>query len=376
MKAPTHKDVQIPNSTDNDADSVPRTEDHQVKPIPMDDDQEAPVLPIGGDSNGVGVHESDRSTASAIIGNQETAHLGSRVHKAVLLTPHKVSSATRHVSTKVGAAAKTTLHKTKEAIHMTEDVVENNKWCFAARCILHLPRTWPRTFAFFFWVCLPIWLLILLSMGFGVLLAQYESFDELSGNDDILAARAQLRLISDRSPVNRATELGTLLRQCVSEVDLADDSPGNGLILATRLEICALANLPEVDSIFDVASNNSLAFESLSFNWNRCWNSTLYDSNFPFHPSDEIVEAVRPESQENFYKEAWDVSQQAFYAEYRPENATVEEERQAFLRSIQDATAVDACRPNTAGTAWFFFTIMTTVGKFVQSTPLPIRCKA
>ncbi|CAJ1954001.1 unnamed protein product [Cylindrotheca closterium] len=82
------------------------------------------------------------------------------------------------------------------AIKQSERVYKKSRWCFWARFIGRFPKYFPRVFYFTFGVLVPLWLLILISAGFGIILADYEAAEERISNHDILASRARTNRIS------------------------------------------------------------------------------------------------------------------------------------------------------------------------------------
>jgi hypothetical protein len=233
-------------------------------------------------------------------------------------------------------------------------------------------------------------------MGFGIKLAEAESPSEIAENDAILAARAKIEYYElSRYQILNVTSLclaqwerevlGVNDNQnenqnqngTVAEIQLPEivdvDEDGDGLIEINRTELeralteCAQSFMEDIQAFQEVSANNSEAFDSLSFNWNRCW-PLKSAPQFIFYPTEEMILLANPYQQEEYYKEEWTTMQQELYERYLPPNATEEEEYDAFLRSIEEATGSDACEENMGGTTWFFFTIMTTVGYGNQVT--------
>jgi Ion channel len=291
----------------------------------------------------------------------------------------------------------TTKKNTQDLVQTSKSTIESNKWLLPLKWLMHFPRHWPRTNAIL-WVILLLWILILISMGFGIKLAQAESPQEIAGNDEILAARATI----DRFRLTPTNVLNAT-QQCWQEFRIEsnltnndngnDDNGGNDdeviAINTTQLEIslrnCAQSYAPDIVAAQQATDNYSaIASQSLSFNWNRCW-ALKHQPQFLFYPTPEMIAAAHPDAQAEYYQQEWSRVQQALYQEYLSNdnvnninntntntNATTtdkekeekeeEQEYQAFVKSIQEATGADACEENMGGTAWFFFTIMTTVG--------------
>lgn len=297
------------------------------------------------------------------------------------------------------------IEKTREVLHRTETVVETHVLCSPIRFLLHFPREWPRVSAFLFGVVLPLWVLIGVAIGFGVLLAQYESPTEIETNDAILAARAQIdffdisadklvkvtklcweeweqSIFTDtdtddddgdaNADVSQLLNLDTLIdifgnNNTVIDLEAFGINAINVTKVGISLDQCTRSFLPQIQEIQEVTQNYSEAFLSLKFNWNRCWDTEILgNSNVVFHPTDEQKEAARPAAQEAYFQQVWTEMQQELYQQYLPPNATSEQEREAFLRSIEEATGDSGCTANSGGTAWFFFTIMTTVGQLLS----------
>lgn len=292
---------------------------------------------------------------------------------------HKLSA----VATSPRAAVKSAIHTTKHVLHRTETVVQTHVLCSPIRCILRFPREWPRVSAFVFAVVMPLWILIGVAMGFGTLLAQYESPVEIEANDAILAARAQIahfdvsaaNVLSatrqcldawEQSLTGNETAVAALFNSTLADILLDDGDPFvwiNRTILDVPIDQCTGSFLPQLDKLQQVTRNHSEAFNSLRFNWNRCWDEELLgNSNLVFYPTDDQKLAAKPDAQEEHFTMVWKEMQQELYQKYLPPNATEEEDYQAFLLSIDEATGDSGCTVNAGGTAWFFFTIMTTVG--------------
>ncbi|KAG7338840.1 ion channel [Nitzschia inconspicua] len=289
------------------------------------------------------------------------------------------------VVSNVTETAQTIVHTTKKntrhMVQTSKSTIESNRWLLPLKWIMHFPRHWPRTNAIL-WVVLLLWLLILISMGIGIKLAQVESPEEINENDAIVAARTMInryRLTSNR--------LLNVTQICWNEFRLQDEEQQsleqmteeqqqqqqqqqqnevviqvNVTSLQQSLTECVNSFIPEVEA-FDEASNNysSVAAQSMSFNWNRCW-PMRQQRQLILYPTMEMIEAARPEAQADYFQQQWAIVQQQLYQDYLPVNATEDEELEAFQRSVQDATGADACDENLGATAWFFFTIMTTVG--------------
>ncbi|CAJ1954002.1 unnamed protein product [Cylindrotheca closterium] len=133
------------------------------------------------------------------VGTKTTAAMG----KATKSTTNAVVKTSKTIAHATGDATK----QIGSAIKHSEEVYEKSPWCSGVRWI---PKHFPRFISFFFGVLLPLWILILISAGFGILLADYEAPAELESNHDILASRARL----NKTFVKR-TDLGKVPVDCI-----------------------------------------------------------------------------------------------------------------------------------------------------------------
>ncbi|KAL3907376.1 MAG: hypothetical protein SGARI_003567 [Bacillariaceae sp.] len=302
-----------------------------------------------GSSEGSGSARNDPNNSSNLV-LAAVSNVTSTTKKIVNKSTEKTKSIVQDMNDKAGnvvATSKTTIEKSKFLLPLKY-------------FIMHFPRTNAIV-----WVVILLWFLILVSMGFGILLAQAESPQEIDGNDAIIAARRTIAYfrISDTALLN-------ITDQCLTQWDQDGDLfVGEGAIaqvnrtrLAESLEECAASYFPEIQQYSNASEEFSgTASESLSFNWNRCWQFTG-QRQLIFAPTDDMIEAARPDSQAEYFEEEWDRTQQELYQKYLPANATEEEQEEAFSRSVEEATGANTCEENMGGTAWFFFTIITTVG--------------
>ena len=104
----------------------------------------------------------------------------------------------------------------------------------------------------------------------------------------------------------------------------------------------------------------------LTFDWIRCWNITIYGNQNPFKATNAMVTAA--ENQGEFYSEMWRSDQAHLFDQYLIDaNCTDSDCRKdAFDRSIKDATGSSMCNVNIGASAWFWFTVMTTVGMILH----------
>jgi hypothetical protein len=257
---------------------------------------------------------------------------------------------------KTKTIVKETKNKALDVAATSKTTIEKNKWLLPLKWCLHFPRHFPRTNAFI-WVVILLWLLIFVSMGFGMLLAQAESPEEIDSNDAIIAARRTIEYFSISS-----TSLLNVTEQCLAQweedaVFTNVDGSGIAEVNVTRLEQslqeCAESYFPAIQQFQEVSANNSAtASQSLSFNWNRCW-PLLGQTQLIFFPTTDMIEAAHPDSQAEYFEQEWDKMQQELFQEYLPANATDAEIDEAFFRSIDEATGANTCEENMGGTAWW-----------------------
>lgn len=265
---------------------------------------------------------------------------------------------------KVSIVAQKTAHKAKKLVHKTEHAYTDSKWCSPMRYIGRFPRKWPRTSAFMFGVVLPLWLVIFISLGFGQLLATLEMDQETADNNAIIAARKTIEVV-DLERLKLLDIPGECWRSYLEtneDVSNSTIASINGTEVGDFMKNCAASYIPRLEFINEVRDNSSLAFDSPSFNWNRCWNESMLSSKIVFHPTEEHIIASRPENQEQSFILEWERQYDILLERYLPTNATEDELTEALQRAIEEASGGDSCKANRAGTAWFFFTIMTTVG--------------
>eukprot|EP00529_Nitzschia_sp_RCC80_P015114 CAMPEP_0113464224 /NCGR_PEP_ID=MMETSP0014_2-20120614/13087_1 /TAXON_ID=2857 /ORGANISM="Nitzschia sp." /LENGTH=709 /DNA_ID=CAMNT_0000356291 /DNA_START=95 /DNA_END=2224 /DNA_ORIENTATION=- /assembly_acc=CAM_ASM_000159 len=270
-------------------------------------------------------------------------------------------------------------------------------------CWMGWNRFWarnPRTSAIIFRIIIPMSILLSSAMLGGWLLARYEDEAEYDSNDEIMVAR---KVIETLDVGRTADALIQLPISCIDEFfnetldgfDLIEpdfllaDNSTNFTVPESELEEFINANqdldiTPEYlwnlreqmvnctvqsDFLLDIirrlteSSEVALAAESLSFNWGRCWNTSEYGSTVVWLPTTAQLQASK--NQEAFYSETWKQNQRDLFELYKEqlgENATIEQQESAYNQSLIDATGRDGCFPNRAGTGWFFFTVMTTIG--------------
>jgi hypothetical protein len=266
--------------------------------------------------------------------------------------------------------------------------IENNRWLLPVKFILSLPSHWPRTWSLIVGVLVPLWALICISMAFGSWLAELELPAEVERNDAILRARAMIAhyKINEIDLLNAPTVCLALWKLKVSGesvdgtiflyetpisiltnetfLDITEneitaaflnetDPDGDGFVLINQtllqksLAECAPIYSPMFDAYRTAQEENPEASDSLSFNWIRCWDSDKYgEPNRVFFPTKDQIDAAHPMNQSKAFQQEWQDMQQDFYADFLPENPTVEQESLAFERSLQGATGALVCDEN------------------------------
>jgi hypothetical protein len=204
----------------------------------------------------------------------------------------------------------------------------------------------PRTFNIIFFVTVPLLILICLCMFCGHFLALLERDSELKANDAFLASHVKdsMQLFEEASevmkrsyddcidifigdpmePIKDAGELKKFMKKCTDITDLDSRVLSSDFAGKKRL---------------DVFSTHT------SFNWNTC--------------SRDGLPAPKKEQGQYLY-DRWVESKQQLYAEYSQTDEI--DDSKALELAIDNATAGDFCKTNSAGGAMFWFTIMTTIG--------------
>ena len=169
-------------------------------------------------------------------------------------------------------------------------------------------NTWPRTTALCFRIIIPLWILIGISLGFGLILASFEAPGEYASNDETVKERYVLSLF----PSNEITTGLTNMSQ--SCLDYYNDIKNNQTTIENNPFLTLVDNLdfftqkfpnvsvgfenqtPEsvlgeakefasvcadiAEEIYDTLYNytksviNEEILTDLTFNWIRCWNSS------------------------------------------------------------------------------------------------------
>jgi hypothetical protein len=292
------------------------------------------------------------------------------------------------------------------------------RWCSCCgKCI----ASWPRTFAIFFGVIFPLWLLIIVSVFLGYFLAELEAPNEIRENNNIMAAQAQVRVLSSLAasaaelipticfelfllglPV---TNIGTAVEVVLERTDpfqtgTRQPDPAVGAILSDDLIVvnktamyefmqgCGDVARPITEALLRRADDVSdIRTTSLTFNWIRCgpWANGLGASGVLVPRP--VVE-LRPEAQQQFYNQTWFDDQQNLFDRYLEEyleanltvydgylgtNLTVLAARyQAFQDSIGNATGGSKCFLNVPGSGEFCLVAVSLYSVFLVSPSLTL----
>jgi len=249
---------------------------------------------------------------------------------------------------------------------------------------------------------MPLWLLIGVSLFFGYGLAQLEAPAEIDGDNDVIANRAlvdattQFRSnVTERLPqicldiftqnvsVSETLELEfdeifarVLDRQAQTPVNSSEvasnlDLSRSSELLGFMLE-CGKTGLDTADKFTFQDMESGYVGESLSFNWIRCdglgldSSKKLYQQIWGRPFAD--VSRLQPDAQEAAAVLEWRRSRQELYNEYMKDLVLADGTRPvgarllAFRQSLEYANGFSHCYPNSAAGAWFWFTVMTTIG--------------
>ena len=243
-------------------------------------------------------------------------------------------------------------------------------------------------------------------MFFGYGLAKLEAPDEIEANNDIIASRAVVNAatqfhgnVTESLPTiclhiftqNLTLENLTLEDSLAEEFDdifanvidksiqsafthrvTGDEIPtNNSTELLEFMSTCGKTGLAIANSFTYLGVDYEYAGDSLSFNWIRCdgfGNSSTLGQQLWGRP---FVNRTRlqPDAQAAAAVAEWRVAQRELYNGYMDSlmdygARTVDARVLAFRQSMEDANGFGHCYPNSAAGAWFWFTVMTTVGTF------------
>ena len=218
---------------------------------------------------------------------------------------------------------------------------------------------YPRLLNFFGFVVVPLLCLIGLSFLFGHFLAFLEKPGEMEANDNALRERFQIVAImsevKDRILPN--------VRECiVSHNNTIENGNNNGnndnTTLVEYMEVCLNPFLDRTNETFDEISRQlfGTGTTDLSFHWARC--SPVNQSNYFI---DQQIVLTR-----------WLANWEQLFFSYQAEGFSTAD---AYYWSVGNATGTDECTVNTAGGAFFWFTIMTTIG-YGNTAPVTVGGRA
>ena len=248
--------------------------------------------------------------------------------------------------------------------------------------IWHIPRTWPRLFALVAGIVVPLWVLVGISVLCGYFLARLEAGLEIEQNNNILANHAALeyyglnvttqivyqlpsRCFQSYTEANDLTSIAALLKsKHANSTDAALEVIYNDI--ANHMETCGPFVLPFIEAVYRNISSSAAGSGDLTFNWIRCYNSSENKVNTWF-PTQAERDVSTPEAQLEFYRQVWQEQQQRYLRDFLESDnhtSSISERIQYFDLSIRLATGAGVCVPNSSAAAWFWFTVMTTVGTF------------
>lgn len=294
----------------------------------------------------------------------------------------------------------------------SKDVGENNGpgshrhssrvWNRTVQCWHGCWASNPRLFSVFFRIIIPMSILLGSALLGGWALSRFESPAEYDQNDETMVARFLVESLDVNGTANLLTKLPltcldnflntTLpdgpvrselvdfdgippeLTGVVDESFILGGTANNTLNYLWKLRQsmlnCTQRSRFLADIVRRLADTEELAKASsdLTFRWGRCWNTSLYGPYLAWRPTEDQVDGAK--SQGEFYAAMWKADQQRLYQQYLSElgdNANIADEEEALYKSLDEATGRGECVVNRSGSCWFFFTVMTTVGKWCRS---------
>uniref|UniRef100_A0A7S2YM95 Potassium channel domain-containing protein n=1 Tax=Entomoneis paludosa TaxID=265537 RepID=A0A7S2YM95_9STRA len=278
---------------------------------------------------------------------------------------------------------------------------KNFRRLMKSKCARNIITKFPRTLAVFGGIILPLWMLNFLSLIFGVWLASKESPGEIKHNDEELVKEARANLTSqsvtaitsvaprlcaelyikneDHEMIDFAQKVTDLVEGLVDHLDQGQAD----LFSAVSQERAAQINFTEwytymtdcgesvriyADAMLELtsAAERASAGVDLSFNWIRCHEDA--NGKLDAFLSDRLpIRELSLEAQSETYKQFWDEDRESlekeYYQQYIDEGFPEEEAfALAVNSSLTEATGGDGCTLNGPGAAFFWFTVMTTIG--------------
>lgn len=265
----------------------------------------------------------------------------------------------------------------------------NNQW--SKRLLLRF----PGCCVFLIGVILPMFLLMLMALFFGLCLAALEAPHEVEVNDDtcariFLANRTEQSIVSLTTEFPRIcseaylleTELSpfepildsvlvnatTFVENNTNAIEGFSDRTTNFLELYDYLDACGEAGRTWTMDRFRELEEAvvEIGVSGLTFNWIRCY-SGGNDLDVDLRNDLLRLNEVHPTQQYYYYTSRWREDYYRLVEEYQQQirksgQLSVEEIFEASNRALEDATGGDVCTLNGSGSAWFWFTVETTVG--------------
>ncbi|CAB9514665.1 expressed unknown protein [Seminavis robusta] len=271
-------------------------------------------------------------------------------------------------------------------------------------------REWPRTLTCCFGVFIPLVVLVFISLVLGMLLGKLEMQSEIDSNNAAVSSQmAESKYKNTFATVMRklpAICTALLHKNTSSAVDISlpallEASMTDPQLLERYLQVpnndndanassttqssknknkdmnyAAMAefyaNCGQAGATFQTNWLNNFAplvddDATMTFNFIRCVDR---DSPLKFNlivaPTPEDMEDAKPSNQADLFISSWEASQQALEQEYK--NETYYTDLEAIMKSFEEATGGEKCSINAPASAWFWFTVMTTVG-YGNQTP-------
>mmetsp|Transcript_18142 Transcript_18142/g.49512 ORF Transcript_18142/g.49512 Transcript_18142/m.49512 type:complete len:569 (+) Transcript_18142:97-1803(+) len=285
--------------------------------------------------------------------------------------------------------------------------------CLRTRCFSFVIRRFPRTCAVLTGVVIPLVCLIIVSLIFGGALAQLESPEEIDRNNFVLANKfvaeweaylvVNITVVLPRAcfALFLAKDNGTTLEGALPFVlspllspsrtyeptndslvgpypastytresgDLFD--PPNKLVNTTELfaymSECGEVIQDDIAHLLRSSINNIIeATDPLNFNWIRCYEGATGGAR-SFRGGQLTSYQRSHAGQSEWYSKTWEDDRQRlwdeYYRELRAQDVSVREAiRTATANSTREASGGSSCDYNLPASAWFWFTVQTTIG--------------
>mmetsp|Transcript_21324 Transcript_21324/g.35261 ORF Transcript_21324/g.35261 Transcript_21324/m.35261 type:complete len:632 (+) Transcript_21324:75-1970(+) len=275
--------------------------------------------------------------------------------------------------------------------------------------LARFPERWPRVFWFTFGVVAPLWLLIFIATFCGYGLAALEAPQEIVTNDNRLEIKYRVQGVNNIT--NRIIEKtpricmqlfakNSTTPETFPQLDYEEGYYESAILLEQAT--IQFLNESDADQEWTIDGNELYEFmnqcgknfqrymqriqsagevyigqpDDLTFNWARCANDSSGSLNGKLTVDlpwigEKTYNALEPEAQKAYYERIWledmkRINRTVYDSQEISVNSTLEETIRArgyaFLEATRLASAEDACTPNLHAGAWFFFTVMTTIG--------------